>query len=117
MSAESATNSSYTLLLPQRLTPLEKCPSPFSGSLAILSDKRGECSGYAIACGSHVILTRVKGDREDGEHTILEPFSMGSSNGVIDGLALVTGVKWCSLTSGQTVLVVTSFAGFIVSYC
>lgn len=118
MATDTATNSLYALHMHQRLIPLEKCPSPFSGSLAVLSDKRGECCSYAIACGSHVIIAQVNG--EDNEvpqekDTVLEPFSTGNSNGVVDGLTLVTGMKWCTLASGQTVLVVTSFAGFIVS--
>ena len=112
---DTATNTTYSLL-PERLTPLELSPSPFPGSIAVLSDSREECCGYAVSSGSKVVIARWK-DGNDQRSIVVEPFLSSNADDVdsVDGLTLVTGVKWCYLLSGETVLVITSFAGFTVS--
>ncbi len=108
----AATNNTYTLL-PKRLEPLEMTNSPFPGSLAVLMDSREECCGYAVVSNNKVTIVRWMNGQI--QHNIVEPFSNGDDNRTRDGLTLVTGVKWCYLVSGETLLVITSFAGFTVS--
>ena len=108
-----ATNNTYSQL-PKRLESLKLSASSFSGNLAVLSDTRGECCGYAVAHGSSVCVIRWESG-SSCKQTLIEPFASATEEGVVDSLTLITGVKWCDLLSGQTVLVITSFAGFVVS--
>ena len=108
-----ATNNTYSQL-PKRLESLKLSASSLSGNLAVLSDTRGECCGYAVAHGSSVCVIRWE-PGSSCRQTLIEPFASATEEGVVDSLTLITGVKWCDLLSGQTVLVITSFAGFVVS--
>ena len=108
---DTATNNAYTLL-PKRLEPLDLTNSPFPGSLAVLSDSREECCGYAVASSNRVSIVRWQNGIQ---HNTVEPFSNGEDTPSGDGLTLVTGIEWCYLASGESVLVITSFAGFTVS--
>ena len=116
MAGDTATDNTYTLL-PKRLTTLEQSPSPFSGSISVLKDSKEECCGYAVSSGSKVIVVKC-GEGSGYKHITLEPFSSCGNDDAaysVDGLTLVTGVRWCYLASGESVLVITSFAGFTVS--
>ena len=113
-SHDTATNNTYTLLS-NRLEALKLTSSSFPSNLTVLSDARGECCGYATSSGNKVIVIRWRNGIYS--QTIVEPFSCSMDDEMesVDGLTLVNGVKWCYLLSGETVLVVTSFAGFAVS--
>ena len=126
--AVSSLFSSYSQL-PKRLESLKLSASCVPGNLAVLYDSTRECCGYAVAHRSKVVIIRWE-HGTSSKQTVLEPFSSATE---VDSLTFITGVstisrlndytykclpqvKWCELLSGLTVLVITSFAGFVVNY-
>lgn len=120
--------SSYSQL-PKRLESLKLSASCVPGNLAVLCDSTRECCGYAVAHSSKVVIIRWE-HGTSSKQTVLEPFPSATE---VDSLTFITGVstisrlndskykclpqvKWCELLSGVIVLVITSFAGFMVSY-
>ncbi|XP_003384692.1 PREDICTED: WD repeat-containing protein 54-like [Amphimedon queenslandica] len=105
----AARSLSYSLL-PKRIEGLKRSASLLPNNIAIQRDTNREPVGYAVAHRSELVIVRW-GQDGSCKQSIVEPFVRSDE---IDSLTFITGMKWCLLEGVDPVLVVTSFAGFVV---